>query len=58
MAAASEGPPTLTGKSQIGVLEDLMSVEDLFPDSFHSLLAVSSRGGRGEGVVWFLLSGH
>ena len=51
MAAASEGPPTLTGKSQIRVLEDLMSVEDLFPNSFHSLLPVSSRGGRGEGAL-------
>lgn len=33
MAAASEGLPTLAGKSKIEVLEDVMSVEDLFPDS-------------------------
>ena len=37
-------------KSKVRVLTDSASGEGLIP--------VSSRGGRGEGVVWFLLSGH
>ena len=37
-------------KVQVRVLTDSASGEGLIP--------VSSRGGRGEGVLWFLLSGH